>query len=60
MILLLGRIPVVDRAIGLDRLARWHRWIGHACLWLLLAHTVLITAGYTVGDRVSLWRRSGG
>jgi predicted ferric reductase len=55
MILLLGRIPVVDRAIGLDRLARWHRWIGHACLWLLIAHTVFITAGYTVGDRVSLW-----
>src|SRR3954470_6178567 len=59
MILLLGRIPVVDRAIGLDRLARWHRWIGHACLWLLVAHTVLIAAGYTVGDRVSLWSEAG-
>jgi predicted ferric reductase len=32
-----------------------HRWLGFACLWLLLAHTVLITAGYTLGDRISLW-----
>jgi predicted ferric reductase len=54
MILLLGRIPVVDRLVGLDRLAGWHRRIGHACLALLVAHTLLVTAGYTVGDNVSL------
>jgi predicted ferric reductase len=55
MILLLGRIPFVDRIIGLDRLAGWHRRIGHLVLWLLVAHTALITAGYTAGDDVSLW-----
>jgi predicted ferric reductase len=49
-ILLLARIPWLD----LERLVRVHRWNGFACLTLLLAHTVLITAGYTVGDRISL------
>jgi predicted ferric reductase len=59
MILLLGRIPAVDRLVGLDRLAGWHRRIGFAVLALLVAHTVLITAGYTVGDDVSLWSEIG-
>jgi predicted ferric reductase len=55
MILVLGRIPALDRAVGLHRLARWHRWLGPMCLALLLAHTALITVGYTLGDRISLW-----
>jgi predicted ferric reductase len=59
MVLLLGRIPAIDRLVGLDRLAGWHRRIGHACLWLLIAHTVLVTAGYTVGDGISLWSELG-
>jgi predicted ferric reductase len=59
MILLLGRIPALDRLVGFDRLALWHRWLGPACLWLLVAHTVLITVGYTLGDRISLWSEIG-
>jgi predicted ferric reductase len=49
-LLLLARIPGLD----LERLVRVHRWNGFACLTLLVAHAVLITAGYTVGDRTSL------
>jgi predicted ferric reductase len=49
-LLLLARIPGLD----LERLVRVHRWNGFACLALLLAHAVLITAGYTLGDRISL------
>jgi predicted ferric reductase len=49
-LLLLARIPGLE----LDRLVRVHRWNGFACLALLLAHAALITAGYTVGDGVSL------
>lgn len=49
-LLLLARIPGLD----LERLVRVHRWNGFACLTLLVAHALLITAGYTVGDRISL------
>jgi predicted ferric reductase len=49
-LLLLARIPGLD----LERLVRVHRWNGFACLALLVAHAVLITAGYTLGDRISL------
>ena len=55
-LLLLARIPGLD----LERLVRVHRWNGFACLTLLVVHAVLITAGYTVGDRISLAERSRG
>jgi predicted ferric reductase len=45
-VLLLARIPLVERAFGQDRLARWHRWTGFTSFHLLLAHIVLITLGY--------------
>jgi predicted ferric reductase len=34
----------------MHRLANWHRWIGFAVIWLLVAHTVFTTAGYALGD----------
>jgi hypothetical protein len=45
-------------ALGLERTSRWHRLNGIACLALLLAHTVLITAGYALDDGVSLTRET--
>src|SRR5689334_17955995 len=45
-VLLLARIPLVERAFGQDRLARWHRWTGFTSFHLLLAHILLITLGY--------------
>jgi predicted ferric reductase len=52
-LLLLARIPVLD-AVGLERMGRWHRLNGAACLALIAAHTVLITVGYALADDVSL------
>ncbi|HET9739847.1 MAG TPA: ferredoxin reductase family protein [Solirubrobacteraceae bacterium] len=53
-LLLLARLPVLDRLVGFDRLVVWHRVGGFAVLALLGSHAVLITAGYTLGDRISL------
>jgi predicted ferric reductase len=57
-LLLLARIPVVDM-LGLDRAGALHRWNGTACLALIAAHTVLITAGYAVADDVGVLREAG-
>ena len=54
-LLLLARVPVLDE-IALDRVNGWHRWNGIACVVLLVAHTVLITAGYALADGVGLGR----
>ena len=49
-VLLMARVPLVERAFGLDRLARWHRWTGFTSFYLMLAHVVLITLGYAGSD----------
>ena len=45
-LLLVARLPWLDRRIGMDRLTAWHRWTGFGVLWTLLTHVVFITFGY--------------
>ncbi len=45
-VLLVARIPALDRAVGHDRLVAWHRRLGPWPLYLVTAHGVLITIGY--------------
>ena len=49
-VLLLARLPFVERAIGFDRLTNWHRWNGFAVLWLVLAHVVFSVWGFARND----------
>src|SRR5690349_12533881 len=44
-VVLLARVPVLERAVGFGRLTVWHRYAACGCLVLLLAHTGLTTAG---------------
>jgi predicted ferric reductase len=44
-VLLLARLPFLERLVGFDRLTRWHRWNGHAVLYLVLAHVVFSVWG---------------
>jgi predicted ferric reductase len=46
MIVLIARLPWLERAVGQDRLVGWHRRLGPWALWLITAHVVLITLGY--------------
>ncbi len=50
-VLLMARIPVVERAYGQDELARKHRLVGFWSLNLLVAHIVAIIIGYAAQDR---------
>ena len=59
MVVLIARLPWLERAVGQDRLVRWHRRIGPWPLGLITAHVVLITLGYAqlakVGALRQLW-----
>lgn len=54
VVLLIGRVPAVERTIGQDRLARWHRLLAPWALVLIAAHGALITAGYAQSARAGL------
>ncbi|HVQ44089.1 MAG TPA: ferredoxin reductase family protein [Candidatus Saccharimonadia bacterium] len=44
--MLMGRSPWIERAFGLERIAKLHRLNGYATISLILTHTTLVTLGY--------------
>lgn len=58
-VVLMARVPWLDRWIGADRLASWHRSNGQYTIALLVAHTVLIIAGYAGFDHLSVATETG-
>lgn len=46
MVLLVSRLPFVERILGLDGLIRWHRRLGPWTLSLIVLHAVFLTVGY--------------
>jgi predicted ferric reductase len=55
-VLLMARIPMVERAYGQDALVRKHRLVGFWSFNLLIAHIVLITVGYSLSERSSVFQ----
>ena len=59
MIVLIARLPWLERTVGQDRLVRWHRQIGPWPVVLIAVHVVTIVLGYAqmtkVGPLHQLW-----
>jgi len=54
----MARVPLLERRIGSDRVARWHAMAGRYTVCLLVAHIVLILLGYAAQDRASVWHET--
>ncbi|MFL6021736.1 MAG: ferric reductase-like transmembrane domain-containing protein [Marmoricola sp.] len=48
-VVLMARVPLLERAYGQDALARTHRLLGFTSFNLMLLHVVTITLGYAAG-----------
>ena len=59
MVLLVSRIPFVERVLGHDGLLRWHRRLAPWPISLLAAHALFITVGYAQAARSGIWRQVG-
>ncbi|MGH3761635.1 ferredoxin reductase family protein [Actinophytocola sp.] len=53
-LLLVARLPWLDRRIGMDRLTVWHRWVGFTLLWTVLTHATIVVLGYATLDDTSM------
>lgn len=49
-VLLLARLPFLERAVGFDRLTVWHRKNGFLVIGLVVAHVVFSVWGYAMQD----------
>ncbi len=54
MVVLVARVPWLERSAGQDRLIRWHRQVSRWAISLICAHVVLITIGYAQAARSGL------
>ncbi|GLZ32849.1 oxidoreductase [Lentzea sp. NBRC 105346] len=48
-LLLVARLPWLDRRLGMDKLTAWHRWVGFTIFWMLVGHLTFIIFG-NAGD----------
>ncbi len=49
-LILIARLPFLDRRIGMDTLTSWHRWVGFTLFWTLLLHVTFIVLGFAELD----------
>ncbi|MFI6151152.1 ferric reductase-like transmembrane domain-containing protein [Kitasatospora sp. NPDC051170] len=50
LLLLMARLPPLERGVGADRLARWHAFGGRWLVGLVTAHVLTIVWGYALTD----------
>lgn len=58
MVLLVSRIPAIERVLGQDGLLRWHRRLAPWPISLLIAHALFITLGYAQAARAGIWHQA--
>ena len=54
LVVMMCRLPALERGIGADVLARWHAWGGRWTISLLTAHALLLTWGYALSTRTGV------
>lgn len=53
-VVLVARIPWLDRRLGMDRLTAWHRWVGIALAWTIACHATFVLLGFSRLDDASV------
>jgi predicted ferric reductase len=57
-LLLVARLPLLDRGFGMDHLTAWHRWTGFTVFWLALLHPVFVLLGFARYDKISFFQET--
>ncbi len=54
-VVIVARIPALERILGQDGMLRWHRRLGPWPISLLVAHALFVTIGYAQASRSGIW-----
>ncbi len=57
-VVMMARVPVVERAFGQDRLAAAHRLVGFTSFHLMVVHVVAVLLGYGAGAEAGVLARA--
>ena len=57
MVLLIARIPWLERSVGQDRLLHWHRRTAPWAMALISIHIITVTFGYAALSKASFFRQ---
>jgi predicted ferric reductase len=57
-ILLMSRVPLIDRAVSGHRGSTWHRDLGGYVIGVIALHIVLVTLGYAATAKVGVWHEA--
>jgi predicted ferric reductase len=55
MVVLVARLPWLERSVGQDQLVRWHRRVAPWAIGLITAHVILIVLGYAQAVSTGPW-----
>jgi predicted ferric reductase len=55
LVIFMARIPVIEKALGQDKLIKLHRIVGPYSLYLILAHVVFVSVGYAGLTGTNAW-----
>ncbi|HET9058803.1 MAG TPA: ferric reductase-like transmembrane domain-containing protein, partial [Acidimicrobiales bacterium] len=58
MVLLVSRVPFVERAIGQDGLLRWHKRLAPWPIALIVAHVVVLVFAYAAAAHTGAWHET--
>ncbi|WP_433207308.1 ferredoxin reductase family protein [Dactylosporangium sp. CS-047395] len=47
-LVLVARVPWLDRRLGMGQLTAWHRWVGLGLAWTILVHATLASWAYAI------------
>ena len=59
MVLLVSRVPIVERVLGQDKLLASHRRLAPWPVSLIVAHAILLTFAYAEAARTGVWHQIG-
>jgi predicted ferric reductase len=55
MVVLVARLPWLERSVGQDQLVRWHRRVSPWAICLITAHVIFIVLGYAHAAATGAW-----